>query len=191
MLRAMRATLHRLTLAAALSCVVCGCSSSPSKSHASESAPPTTSPTASQQNAIPTRGAVAAGIKAPPATRLAETDEFGLVRGIRQQHGALLFDVDRVNMLSGDEATAAATAQGEDVSNDYFLVNASARVRHYELSPSAVVWGSLGLTGSVDATRVSVDAWSRFVERQPGRETLFHFDVEHGVVVGIEEQYRP
>jgi hypothetical protein len=190
MLRAMAATLHRLTLAAALLCVACGCSSSRSKSHASEAAP-TTSPTAVPENVITARGSVAAGIKAPPATRLAETDEFGLVRAIRQQHGALLFDVDRVNMLSGDEAAAAAAAQGEDVSNDYFLVNASARVRQYQLSPSAVVWGSLGLTGTGDATRVSIDAWSRFVERQPGRETLFHFDVEHGVVVGIEEQYRP
>jgi len=131
--------------------------------------------------------AVAERIKAPKATRLDRTDEFGLVHVVRV--GAV--DVDRVDMLSGVEAERAAAAHGGEVSNDYFLVNDNPRLRRYDVRPDAIVWGSIGMVGQPDAKRVTLAAWYRFLATDAGKHTLFHLTVQDGAVVGIEEQYQP
>lgn len=38
---------------------------------------------------------------------------------------------------------------------------------------------------------MTVSAWLEYVRTDQGRQAMFHFDVEGGVVVGIEEQYFP
>jgi hypothetical protein len=37
----------------------------------------------------------------------------------------------------------------------------------------------------------TVSVWSTFVTTPGAASTLFHFEIKDGVVVGIEEQYRP
>lgn len=143
----------------------------------------------SSASAVASPSASPAAIKAGPEERIAETDEFGYV--VRATTDPVEVDVDRVDMLSGAEAEAAAAAHGDEVSNDYYLVNDSPRLRRYRVSPDTVVWGSIGLTGTPDHSRVSLGRWVDFVRTQPGRQTLFHFDLEAGQVVAIEEQYRP
>ena len=138
------------------------------------------------------RPPVAPGIKAPPSTRLTGTDEFGRLVAVRGTADGLEVDVDRVDMLGGAEAEAAAAARGQDVSNDYFLVNDNPRLRTYRVSPEAVVWGSIMLHRTVEAARVPLHDLLAFVRAAPEDDlTLFHLDVEDGVVVGVEEQYRP
>ena len=34
-------------------------------------------------------------------------------------------------------------------------------------------------------------AWYRLLRTPQGKQTLFHFQVHGGVILGIEEQYRP
>jgi hypothetical protein len=159
------------------------CSSDPSTvAGGSPSAAPSAAPTVAQSTGR---------IKAPPASKLAETDEFGLVAGLSRRGTRLEADIDRVDMLGGAEAEAAAAAAHADFSNDYFLVNDNPLLRHYRIAPDAVVWGSIGLTGRPDPDRSDLAAWTVFVETPQGKQTLFHFDVEGDQVVGIEEQYRP
>ena len=131
-----------------------------------------------------------APIKAPPPSKISETDEFGLLTVVSRDR-PLEVDVDRVDMLGGAEADAAARARGQEVSNDYFLVNDNPKLRRYEFSDQVIVWGSIGLTGAVDHRQVSVEKLVTFLLTPRGRSTLFHLDVERGVVVAIEEQYRP
>jgi hypothetical protein len=135
---------------------------------------------------------VAAGIKAPPPTQLTHTDEFGVVKAVRTRGDALEVDIDRVDMLGGAEAEAAAAAAGTEVSNDYFLRNDNPLVRTYRVSPTAVVWGNIAMLhqGS-DARRTTLARWEEYVGTASAELTLFHFEISDGVVVGIEEQYRP
>jgi hypothetical protein len=135
---------------------------------------------------------VASGIKAPPPTELTHTDEFGLVKAVRRTDAGLEVDVDRVDMLGGAEAVAAAAAAGTDVSNDYFLRNDNQALRTYKISPTAVVWGNIAmLHKEPGAQRTTLARWQDFVDTPAGKETLFHFEISDGLVVGIEEQYRP
>jgi hypothetical protein len=137
-------------------------------------------------------GVVGQGIKAPPPTQLTRTDEFGVVKAVRS-HGAVIeVDVDRVDMLGGAEAKAAAAAAGTDVSNDYFLRNDSPALRTYQVSPNVIVWGNIAmLHQEPGAHRTTLTRWEQFVATPAAMDTLFHFETTHGVVTGIEEQYRP
>lgn len=130
-------------------------------------------------------------IKAPAAMKLDHTDEFGIVPALHRSAGSVTIDVDRVDMISGPEAVAAAKARGKDPLIDYFLVNDNHRLRRYPVSPRAVVWGSISLSRTVEPTRSSLAAWYRFLATPAAKDTLFHFEVAGGVVIGVEEQYRP
>ena len=104
----------------------------------------------------------------------------------------LAVEIDRVDMLNGEEAEAAAAAHGDEVQTDYYLVNDSPRLRRYSVSPDAIVWGSIRMhSDGPEHERMSLERWLAFVRSDAGRQTLFHFDVEAGQVVAIEEQYLP
>lgn len=141
-------------------------------------------------SATATSTAVASSVIAPPAAHLAQTDDFGLVRVVRRSP-TVVVEVDRVDMLGGEAAERAAAADGTDVSNDYYLVNDDPRRRRYEVRADAQMWGSIRMTRRVDGARVSVSDWLAFVGRPDSDGTLFHLDLDAGVVVGVEEQYRP
>ena len=133
-----------------------------------------------------TPASVAGGLRAPPPVHLARTDEFGVITSLSA--GEVV--VDRVDMLSGDEAQAAAG--GGDVSNDYVLRNDSAQTRSYRLSPDVAVWGGIRFGQPPDqAVPVGLDRLRELLTTPEGRSTLFHLQVDDGVVVAIEEQYRP
>ena len=78
------------------------------------------------------------------------------------------------------------------MSNDYYLVDDHPTLRRYRISHQAVVWGSLGLGRTVEPQQVPLEHLLTFLRTDPDRSsTLFHLEVEDGVVVGVEEQYRP
>lgn len=82
------------------------------------------------------------------------------------------------------------------------VVNDSPTLRTYDIAPDAAVYGSIRLTGVPESSERNIDDWMRFlssgsralagqdVAEQVGN-TFFHFQIESGRVVGIEEQYRP
>jgi hypothetical protein len=130
-------------------------------------------------------------IKAPPPDRIAETDEFGVLVAVRETPQGLEVDVNRVDMLGGQEAEEAAAARGMDVSNDYFLVDDNPMLRTYRISPDVEVWGDISFGREPGLVRITVEDLRAHVEDPPWTGVLFHLDVEKGLVVGIEEQYRP
>jgi hypothetical protein len=135
----------------------------------------------------------APGITAPSAVELGRTDEFGIVTALSQVGGAVRVEVDRVDMLGGAEAVAAARAAGQDPMIDYFVRNENPTVRTYPVSRGAVVWGSIQLLPQREPwpQRTTLAVWTQFVAAHLGQLPMFHFQLERGVVVGIEEQYTP
>ena len=142
------------------------------------------------------------GPRAPAPQRLRSTDEFGVVAGLRRlADGTLRVSVDRVDWLSGADAQAAAAADGTDA-GDYYVVNDSPALRTYDVAPGAVVYGSIMLTGVPELSRRTIRDWTGFLSHgspahggqhtaEQVRGTYFHFQVEGGLVVGVEEKYRP
>jgi hypothetical protein len=130
------------------------------------------------------------GIQAPPAVHLSATDEFGRISDIAADGSWLR--VERVDMLTGDAATRAAREDGREPDGDYYLRERPEFWTRYQIDPAVVVWGSIRLNRTVEHGRVPLDQLIRFIDTdRAASETLFHFDVQEGVVVGVEEQYRP
>lgn len=127
-------------------------------------------------------------VVAPSRAHLERTDEFGLlslVPGTDQ----LTVDVDRVQWLNGAAADAAATAHGDTVGGDYYVVNDSPRKRRYTFAPDAVIWGSIRLTRAVQGPQVTVARLRAFLATPEAKTTYFQLQVENGIVVAAEEQY--
>lgn len=142
------------------------------------------------ESGLSARSTSSNGIRAAPTVKLAETDEFGLVVRVMEGPGSVAIDVDRVDMLSGEEGERAAAADGADYSNDYYLVNKSPRTRHYVLGPGPELW-QVDVAHADQPKLLTLSEWVAYLKTALGRAALFHLDVEQGVVVAIEEQYRP
>jgi len=132
-----------------------------------------------------------ARIAAPRPLRLEATDDFGRVVAVRAAAAGWEIDVDRVAMLGGEEAEAAALAHGERVETDYYLVNDDPTVRTYTVAADCVVWGNIALGHPGEPNRVTLTDWRAFLGSETGKSTLFHFDLNGTSVTGVEEQYRP
>jgi hypothetical protein len=133
-----------------------------------------------------------AGLRTGRAARIGRTDEFGIAARLTEIGPKTFVDIDRVDWLTGADAERAAAEHGDSVDSEYYLVNDSAELRRYVVSPDADVFGSIMLTGKPEHSRVPLSAWTAFVrDDSRAKDTLFHLHVENGQVVQIEEQYRP
>lgn len=113
---------------------------------------------------------------------------------------SLVFDV--IQWLSGDEANAAALEdgaieEGDVVPNDYYIRNQNPQLRTRAVTADVdVVLSTWDCRNIPDEKPV---VFARFVElfNSPGRcaQNLLHnpywLTIENGVIVAIEEQYRP
>ena len=107
-----------------------------------------------------------------------------------RSNGAVQVAVDRVDSLTGEAGERAAAARGVDYSNDHFEVNDSPRTRDYVLADDVVIWqANPPDVGSPNP--MTVTEWLAYLRTGQGRQAMFHFDVEGGRVVGVEEQYFP
>ena len=129
-------------------------------------------------------------VKAAPTVRLAETDEFGLVVRAERSNGVVRVTVDRVDSLTGPEGQSAAAARGVDYSNDHIEINDSPRTLDYVLAGDPAVWQA-NPSDAGNPQPMTVAAWLAYLDTDQGRHAMFHFDVERGRVIGIEEQYYP
>lgn len=171
----------------ATTCVACtdGQKASPPAPSHSPSSSASPSPSAADEE----RDGV---VKAGPTVRLRETDEFGIVVRTERRSGVVRVTVDRVDSLTGEEGEQAAAARGVDYSNDHFEVNDNARTRVYTLAQDVDIWlANPSDAGSPKPLKVS--EWRDYVASTRTRERppMFHFDVEDGRVIGVEEQYFP
>lgn len=129
-------------------------------------------------------------VKAGPTVRLRETDEFGLVVKAERRKDGVHVTVDRVDSLTGAEGERAAAERGKDYSNDHFEVNDNPLAREYVLDSSVEIW--LANPSDVGSPKpLAVAEWLSYVNVARDYPPMFHFDVENGFVVAIEEQYFP
>jgi hypothetical protein len=176
--------------AVVLLAAVAGCTAG-ARDLASERPSASTSPSPATVPATTTSADERDGVvKAGPTVRLAETDEFGLVVRAERSSGAVRVAVDRVDSLTGTEGERAAAARGADYSNDHFEVNDSTRTRDYFLADDAAIW-RVDPSDAGSPKPMTVTAWLGYLRTDQGRQAMFHFDVEGGRVVGVEEQYFP
>jgi hypothetical protein len=141
-------------------------------------------------------------------TLLASESIFGWLQSFEGTAGAVTISVDVAEMLTGEEALAAAREAGaigefEDLPNDFYIRNPDESTIDLTVSPNVVVTLQACYEGGecVTSEQVDLDTWSVLLggEDDPGLEwdwygsgTLpYDFTVQNGVVVEIEEQYLP
>ena len=134
----------------------------------------------------------------PSGALLDDGRHAALLEGIR--HDSLVFDV--IQWLSGQAAQDAAEEDGaieagEGVPNDYYIRNQNPQLRSLDVSPGSDVVLSTWDCQSIPTEKTV--SFARFVEifNSPGRcarnvvSSPYWLTVENGVIVAIEEQYRP
>ena len=94
-------------------------------------------------------------------------------------------EFDLARFLTGAEAEAAAAERGDEVNNDYYIVNENPRLRTLIAGGDTVVRVLEGGTPDLVATNVADFA----VERSP--DAGFWVTIEDGIVTEIEQQFVP
>lgn len=151
---------------------------------------------------------------APTTTSTTETPRveetvFGFLRSFDGTDGpSVLVGVDEAEMLTGDDAIAAAREDGvigedEGLPNDFYIRNLDEATVELTVSPSVVVTLQACYVGGDCVTTEQVDlaTWSVLLgsEDDPGLawdwygagSLPYEFTIENGLVVGIREQYLP
>ncbi|MDP3714223.1 MAG: hypothetical protein Q8R60_17250 [Mycobacteriales bacterium] len=166
--------------------------SSPSVVRPSSSAPtPRPTPTAS---AAPTPSAT------PSVDAPASGTDIGYLVASRETSAdgaALSVSFDRVQFFTGEAARREADKRGDEIENDYYVVNDNTRLRTLVVADGATVTGDssfnswAGDGGSGQRPR-TLDELARFVRTDQGRETLFdlRYDAQ-GRVTAVAERYLP
>jgi hypothetical protein len=147
----------------------------------------------------PTASTVAAA-PAPSSPKLEDGRHFGFIRSVDLRTSPETISFDLAYRLDGEEANQAAAERGYEtpVANDYFIVNDNPKLRTVPLSVDAEIL-------LVDWNRccddfVTVDPQSfqasfghpKYSSLHPqGEFTQYWVNVAGGIVVKIEEQYRP
>lgn len=135
-------------------------------------------------------------------------DTFGFVRSFEATGDATLIQIDEAEMLSGDEAVAAAREDGvigddEDLPNDYYIRNPDDSTIEFSVSPDVVVTLQACYEDGECVTTVDVDlaTWSILLggEDDPGLDWTWYgqgalpyvLTVANDVIVAVSEVYLP
>jgi hypothetical protein len=156
-------------------------SAQPSASTA-PSAPPSTVASPTKKSASPS----------PTVTPFTHPDpDFGYVTGVVAGPVTKL-TFDRATLLTGKAAAAAAKAHGQQVDDDYFIVNDNPLIRTFPLSPSVVVVGSSNLSGDVGPTPSTLAALEAWVSANPKLKLPVDLSYDlTGTVTTITEHFFP
>ena len=138
----------------------------------------------------------------------ADEEVFGWLRSLETRDGATILEVDPAEMLTGDEALAAARQDGVigddlDLPNDYYIRNPDESTSAFTLSPDVVVTLQACYDGGdcVTTEQVDLETWSVLLEGEedPGLEwnwygqaaLPYQFTVANDLIVRIEEVFLP
>jgi len=138
-------------------------------------------------------------------TRLPNGDikGMGFIKKVWENDGVRYLSIDYAEMLTGEEAVAAAIeageiAPGEDLPNDYFIRNTNPQKREFQVAASAVITTATLSGGSPDEPQPAT--WAAFMsfwsDTPPqGGEHLYMvpwwIERDGPVVISIAEQYLP
>jgi hypothetical protein len=106
------------------------------------------------------------------------------------------FEIDEVEILSGDEALAAAREAGvigpdEDLPNDFYILDRSTDTERFTVSPDATVW-IYDCSGGCELTEVALaDFLNGRIEPFGGDGAVWTVDITDGVATAIAEVYLP
>ena len=118
-------------------------------------------------------------------SELEDGRHFGYWRSFEIGDTVATGEFDLAYFLSGDEAEKAAAAKGDEVTNDYYIVNDNPRLRTLFARGDTKVVVLVGDGAKTTTSNVADFA----VERN--RDAGFWVTIEDGIVTSIEEQYQP
>lgn len=166
----------------------------------------TSTPRSTPSVVLPSSPSARPGATTPAPSPTRSTDvpasgtDIGYLVAARESSGqgaALSVSFDRVQFLTGEAARSEADKRGDEIENDYYVVNDNSRLRTLVVADGATVSGDssfnswAGDGGSGQRAR-TLDELARFVRTDQGRETLFdlRYDAQ-GRVTAIAERYLP
>ncbi len=97
------------------------------------------------------------------------TADFGYVTGMVTVGPLTYITFDRATLYTGAAAESAAKAHGQQVEDDYFIVNDNKLIRRQPLAPDVVVTGSSNLSGDVGPKPSSAAALKTWLDSHPGQ----------------------
>jgi hypothetical protein len=195
--RATRLALAGLAVLMAATLAACGSDKTgpePSPAQPAQAGPAATTP--SKPTTAQPASRPAASRPAPSPTTATRGSDFGFIRSWYAKGGTFYLRFDRAVLLTGKAADAASAAHGGEspVPNDYYIQNDNPRLRDLAILDRAKVIGSQQLTGSPGPNPSSLGALLTFVDNggPQVKATPFHLRYDrHGLVVRVQEQYRP
>lgn len=154
--------------------------------------PPSSAPGARPTSPAPTPSAT------PTVDVPASGTDIGYLVASRETSAdgaALSVSFDRVQFFTGEAARREADKRGDEIENDYYLVNDNTRLRTLVVADGATVTGDSSFNswagdGSSGQRPRTLDELARFVRTEQGRETLFDLSYDaQGRVTAIAERY--
>jgi hypothetical protein len=146
------------------------------------------------------RTSAVAAAPTPSSPTLEDGRHFGFIRSVELRTSPETISFDLAYRLDGEEANQAAAERGypTPVDNDYFVVNDNPKLRTVTLSPSAEIllvdWNRCCEDFvTVDPERFQASfGLPEYSSLHPqGEFSQYWVTVAGGIVVKIEEQYRP
>ena len=189
--------------------MVAGCGSSTPQSAPGPSQPALSATPSATASATPTSTPTSSATPSPSRTLLATTTDphptpwtdkdadFGWLRSATTVSGGVDITFDRATWLLPDQIAAWNKANpGHTVvaADDYAIGNVSKQLRTFRLTPDAVIFGSVALTGNEAPSRMTLAQFATAAHNNPSGVTVWLYHQYGGLtgdVVQLEEQFRP
>ncbi len=119
---------------------------------------------------------------------------FGFIREIDTTGPAPVITIDFAEMLTGDQAVAAAAAAGDDPpEGDFYISNVNPRLRNFPVETGITVEAVTEPPGvRPEGYSIALAEWIDMYRSVPAaREVPYWIELEGGTVTALEEQYLP
>ena len=118
--------------------------------------------------------------------------DFGYVRSIKSVDGVTHLAFDRAQLLTGKKAIAYSISKGmgDEVPNDYIVVNDNGKLRDLVLAPSAKVYGTGILRNTTEPVPVTLQEFAKAVAKYKDVPVNITYDKQLRVV-RMAEQFFP
>jgi hypothetical protein len=118
--------------------------------------------------------------------------DFGYVRSIKTVEGVTRIAFDRAQLLTGKKAIAYSVRKGmgDEVPNDYIVVNDNRKLRDLVLAPSAKLYGTGILRNTTDPVPVTLQEFAKAISKYKDVPVNITYDNQLRVV-RMTEQFFP